>query len=84
MIQGQVTLSRDGVEKTFNVGDSFTEIPGQTLQAFNRGSTDVIVAATFGGRAVLTRRADPAVAQAATVAPTALHVPARSSESLLF
>jgi quercetin dioxygenase-like cupin family protein len=47
VIQGQVTLSRDGVEKTYNVGDSFTEIPGQTLQAFNRGSTELIVAATY-------------------------------------
>jgi quercetin dioxygenase-like cupin family protein len=47
VIQGQVTLSRDGVEKTYNVGDSFTETPGQALQAFNRGSTELIVAATF-------------------------------------
>jgi quercetin dioxygenase-like cupin family protein len=47
VIQGQITLSRDGVEKTYNVGDSFTEIPGQTLQAFNRGSTELIVAATY-------------------------------------
>jgi hypothetical protein len=28
-------------------GDSFTELPGQTLQAFNRGSTELIVVATF-------------------------------------
>ena len=47
VIQGQVTVSSDGVEKTYNVGDSFTETPGQTLQAFNRGSTDLIVVATF-------------------------------------
>lgn len=47
VIQGQVTLSTDGVEKTYNVGDSFSETPGQTLQAFNRGSTELIVVATF-------------------------------------
>ena len=47
VIQGQVTLNRDGAEKTYNVGDSFTETPGQTLQAFNRGSTELIVVATY-------------------------------------
>lgn len=47
VIQGQVTVSRDGVEKTYNAGDSFTEIPGQKLQAFNRGSTAAILVATF-------------------------------------
>lgn len=47
VLQGQVTLNRDGTEKTYNVGDSFSETPGQTLQAFNRGSTELIVAATY-------------------------------------
>jgi quercetin dioxygenase-like cupin family protein len=47
VIQGQVTLNVDGVEKTYNVGDSFTETPGQTLQAFNRGSTELIVVAAY-------------------------------------
>lgn len=47
VIQGQVTLNSDGVAKTYNVGDSFTETPGQTLQAFNRGSTELIVVATY-------------------------------------
>jgi quercetin dioxygenase-like cupin family protein len=47
VIQGQVTLNSDGVEKTYGVGESFTETPGQTLQAFNRGSTELIVVATF-------------------------------------
>ncbi|HEY4914636.1 MAG TPA: cupin domain-containing protein [Candidatus Dormibacteraeota bacterium] len=47
VLQGQVTLNTDGVEKTYNAGDSFTELPGQTLQAFNRGSTELIVVATF-------------------------------------
>ena len=47
VIKGQVTLNVDGTEKTYGVGDSFSEMPGQTLQAFNRGSTELIVVATF-------------------------------------
>ncbi len=47
MIQGEVTLNADGVEKTYKMGESFTELPGQTLQAFNRGSTDLVVVATY-------------------------------------
>jgi quercetin dioxygenase-like cupin family protein len=47
VLQGQVTLNRDGIETTYNVGESFSETPGQTLQAFNRGSTELIVAATY-------------------------------------
>jgi hypothetical protein len=45
--RGQFTLNRDGTEKTYNMGDSFTETPGQILQAFNRGSTQLIVAGTY-------------------------------------
>lgn len=47
VLQGEVTLNTDGVTKTYTVGDSFTEIPGQTLQAFNRGSSQLIVVATY-------------------------------------
>ena len=47
VLQGQVTLNSDGVEKTYGVGESFTETPAQTLQAFNRGSTELIVVATY-------------------------------------
>jgi quercetin dioxygenase-like cupin family protein len=47
VIKGQVTLSIDGVEKTYNAGESFSETSGQTLQAFNRGSAELIVVATF-------------------------------------
>jgi quercetin dioxygenase-like cupin family protein len=47
VLQGQVTLNSDGVEKTYGVGESFTETPGQTLQAFNRGNTELIVVATY-------------------------------------
>ena len=34
-------------QRTFNAGDSFVEMPGQTLQVFNRGSADLVLAATF-------------------------------------
>ncbi len=47
VVQGQVTLNRDGAETTYKAGDSFTETPGQTLQAFNRGSSELIVVATY-------------------------------------
>jgi quercetin dioxygenase-like cupin family protein len=47
VLQGQVTLNSDGAEKTYGVGESFIENPGQTLQAFNRGNTELIVVATF-------------------------------------
>jgi quercetin dioxygenase-like cupin family protein len=47
VLQGVVTLNRDGTETTYKMGDSFTETPGQTLQAFNRGSTELIVVATY-------------------------------------
>lgn len=47
VLQGEITLIRDGMETTYKAGDSFTETPGQTLQAFNRGSTDLIVAASY-------------------------------------
>ena len=47
VIQGQVTLTSDGVQKTYKVGESFTELPGQTLQAFNRGNSELIVIATY-------------------------------------
>lgn len=47
VLQGQITLSRDGLVRTFTAGDSFVEMPGETLQASNRGSSDAEVAATF-------------------------------------
>ncbi len=47
VLQGQVSLDRDGVEQTYGAGASFTEIPGQTLQAINRGSSDLVLAASF-------------------------------------
>jgi quercetin dioxygenase-like cupin family protein len=47
VIQGSVVLNTDGKDQTFSTGQSFTELPGHTLQAFNRGSSDAIVVATF-------------------------------------
>jgi quercetin dioxygenase-like cupin family protein len=47
VLQGQITLRADGVEKNYQPGDSFSETPGQTLQAFNRGTTELIVVATY-------------------------------------
>jgi quercetin dioxygenase-like cupin family protein len=47
VLQGQVTLSSDGIEKTYHVGDSFTETPGQVLQALNHGTTELVVVATY-------------------------------------
>ena len=47
VLHGQITLRTDGVEKSYQLGDSFSETPGQTLQAFNRGTTELIVVATY-------------------------------------
>lgn len=47
VLQGQLTLSRDGVERSYSAGESFAEVPGEKLQASNHGSSDVVVAATF-------------------------------------
>lgn len=47
VLQGQVTLNVDGVDMTFKTGQSFAEMPGHRLQAFNRGSSDLVLAATF-------------------------------------
>jgi len=47
VLEGELTLNRDGTETTYKMGDSFTETPGQTLQAFNRGSAELIVVATY-------------------------------------
>ena len=47
MLQGHLTLTRDGVAMTYGPGDGFAEVPGQTLQAVNSGSSDVVLVATF-------------------------------------
>jgi quercetin dioxygenase-like cupin family protein len=47
VLQGQITVNVDGMEKTYKMGESFTETPGQTLQTFNRGSTELIIGASY-------------------------------------
>ena len=47
VLQGYVILNSDGVERTFGMGESFAEVPGQTLQAFSQASSQAVVAATF-------------------------------------
>ncbi len=47
VLQGEVTLNLDGIEKTYKVGDSFAETPGQTMQAFNRGTSELVVAGSY-------------------------------------
>jgi quercetin dioxygenase-like cupin family protein len=47
VLQGQFTLRSDAGEKTYNAGDSFVENPGQILQAFNRGTEKLVVAASY-------------------------------------
>jgi len=47
VLQGDATVTIDNVEKTYKVGDSFSLTTSQTMQAFNRGSTDLLVAASF-------------------------------------
>lgn len=47
ILHGQVTLNVDGVEKTYYAGDSFTELPSQTLRASNRGGDPAMLVASF-------------------------------------
>jgi quercetin dioxygenase-like cupin family protein len=47
VLQGRVVVNTDGVEETYKAGESFTEIPGKTLQLSNQGGSDLVLAATF-------------------------------------
>lgn len=47
VLQGQVTLSVDGGDKSYMAAESFSEAPGQTLQAFNRGGAEALVLEAF-------------------------------------
>src|SRR2546425_10528384 len=48
VLQGEATVTIDGVEKTYKVGDSFSlTTTSQTMQAFNRGNAELLVAASF-------------------------------------
>lgn len=47
VLQGQLTFRTDAGETTYKVGDSFVENPGQTVQAFNRGTEKLVVVASY-------------------------------------
>ena len=47
VLQGTVILNIDGVERTLGTGESFSELPGHTLQTFNQGSARAVVASTY-------------------------------------
>ena len=47
VLQGEATITIDGVEKTYKVGDSFSLTTSQTMQAFNRVTNELLVAASF-------------------------------------
>lgn len=47
VIEGKNTFIRNGTEQVYKTGDSFTEVPGEILQARNAGTTRMSVMATY-------------------------------------
>jgi len=47
VMSGEIALSSDGHEQLYAAGDSFTELPGQALQAINRTLSEAVLVATF-------------------------------------
>jgi quercetin dioxygenase-like cupin family protein len=47
VIEGENTFIRDGAEQVYKTGDSFTEVPGELLQARNAGATRMSVMASY-------------------------------------
>jgi quercetin dioxygenase-like cupin family protein len=47
VIEGENTFIRNGAEQIYKTGDSFTEVPGEILQARNAGTTRMSVMATY-------------------------------------
>jgi quercetin dioxygenase-like cupin family protein len=47
VLEGENTFIRNGVEQVYKAGDSFTEVPGEILQARNAGTTRMSVMATY-------------------------------------
>jgi quercetin dioxygenase-like cupin family protein len=47
MLEGENTFIRNNVEQVYKVGDSFTEVPGEILQARNAGTSRMSVMATY-------------------------------------
>jgi quercetin dioxygenase-like cupin family protein len=47
VIEGENTFIRNGTEQVYKTGDSFTEVPGEILQARNAGTSRMSVMATY-------------------------------------
>ncbi len=47
VIEGENTFIRNGAEQVYKTGDSFTEVPGEILQARNAGTSRMSVMATY-------------------------------------
>jgi len=47
VVEGEITLTQNGISKVYKVGESFTEPPGQIHQAQNRGSAKAAVVVTY-------------------------------------
>jgi quercetin dioxygenase-like cupin family protein len=47
VLAGAITLREKGTEKTYNVGESWTELPGNTHEAANPGPGKAAVVVTF-------------------------------------
>jgi quercetin dioxygenase-like cupin family protein len=47
VLEGENTFIRNGAEQVYKAGNSFTEVPGEILQARNAGTTRMSVMATY-------------------------------------
>jgi quercetin dioxygenase-like cupin family protein len=47
MLEGENTFIRNGAQLVYKVGDSFTEVPGEIVQARNAGTSRMSVLATY-------------------------------------
>jgi quercetin dioxygenase-like cupin family protein len=47
VIEGEITLTQNGVSKVYKAGQSWTEAPGLIHQASNKGSLKAAVAVTY-------------------------------------
>jgi quercetin dioxygenase-like cupin family protein len=74
VLEGSVTVRLGGGEKVYKVGESFTEVPGETLTALNLGQAKARLAASI----VLPKGAAPSTPQAGapapSIAPTSLYL----------
>jgi LPXTG-motif cell wall-anchored protein len=47
LLEGENTFTKNGVEKVYQAGDSFVELPGEVVQARNAGTSRMSVMATY-------------------------------------